>query len=195
MSIAISKFITDLAVHFPPKHARPELEATWLKSMAEALRGTAPKVLEEAARHLINTRKYNSFPLPAECRAVCMEIAERQELRQNEGSLPGIGFSYGLDWTQERRNLASQLICGALGKEAAKDGWILALWNFCREKQRLPSGAEIHRCKAVAREFDQLYALTVQGKAGPWSSDLEKLGASMLKKRKELSDVAHGRAG
>lgn len=195
-TVAISKFITELALHFPPKHARPELETAWLKSMADALRGTASGVLEEAARHIIQTRKYTSFPLPAECRNACMDIAERQRLRADAGALPhpALGASAGAEWSSERVKLAYDLIKSALGKEAVKDRWIGPLWSFCRKNQRLPAGREIEACKREAKEFDAAYARCVTGAAGPMSGVLMQLGDSMLAKRLKLEAEVMGRA-
>lgn len=189
MSVAISKFITELALHFPPKHARPELETAWLKSMAEALRGTSASVLEDAARRIIQTRKYTSFPLPAECRAACADAADRQRTRADASALPGFacGRSEGDGWTTERLKLAYDLIKTQLGKQAAKEDWILAMWHFCRKQQRLPAGHEIDRCKKEAREFDEAYTEALRG-IGPCSQAVVKLGDSMLAKRKELAE-------
>lgn len=192
MSIAVSKFITDLALHFPPKHARPELETAWIRSMAEALRGYPAKVLEDAARQIIATRKYTSFPLPAECKQACNAVAEYQQFLVRSQTLPTFRSSTGDEWTTERVKLAYDLIKSGMGKEAAKDGWILALWNFARKNQRLPQGTEISACKREAKEFDETYAKCVKG-GWPEAKKWEALGASMLAKREKLAGEVLGR--
>lgn len=193
MSAAVSKFVTDLSLHFPPKHARPELEAAWLKSMADALRGYPAHTLEEAAKHIIATRKYTSFPLPAECRSACVAVAEYQAFIADKARLPTMRTHE--EWSSERQRLADDLIKSGMGKQAASGQpcWILALWHFCRKNQRLPSGSEIEQCKRDARDLDESHALCVRGKAGPMSKDLEKLGSSMLAKRKKLAEEVMGK--
>lgn len=192
MSIAVSKFISDLAIHFPPKHARPELETAWIRSMAEALRGYHPDVLEDAAKQIIATRKYTSFPLPAECKHACNAVAEYRQFICRSQTLPEFRTSTGDEWTSERVKLAYDLIKSGMGKEAARDGWVLALWNFARKNQRLPSGSEINACKREAEEFNAAYAECVKG-GWPEARALEKLGSSMLAKREKLSAEVLGR--
>lgn len=154
---AISKFLTDLAVHFPPKHARPELETAWLRSMSETLRGTPADVLDAAARKIIATRKYTTFPLPAECRQACMQAAEEMAARRRLETLPAMRGPNPNYYSEERDQLADDLMKCELGRQACHEGWQLAMWNFCRDNMRHPHAHEIERCKRDARGFDQTY--------------------------------------
>ena len=99
--------------------------------MAEALRGYTARTLEEAAKHIIGTRKYTSFPLPSECRAACVAVAEYQAFMSEKGKLPGLRSHDA--WSAERQSLAYDLIKSGMGKQAAKDTpcWVLSLWHFC----------------------------------------------------------------
>ena len=184
MSIAVSQFITELAVHFGRKHDTPEAEDAWLKSMVESLRGYSQNTLRAAAKRIINSRTERSFPLPAECKKTCDDIAA-QEQREQQGSqlqvdkLPP-AFS---DW---RIKLADDLIMCPMGREAAKEGWILALHDFARENGKLPVGREITRCKSVPKGFDEGYAVCVRGEAGWANKALLDLGDKMIARRLEL---------
>jgi hypothetical protein len=87
-----------------------------------------------------------------------------------------------------RIKLADDLIMCPMGKEAAKEGWILALHDFARENGRLPTGSEISRVKAVPKGFDDAYALAARGEAGPLGFDLIKhIGNPMIARRKALA--------
>ena len=188
MSSAVSKFITDLAMHFPPKNVRPEMETAWVRSMAESLRGFHGDVLDAAARRIIDTRSYTTFPLPADCREVCEAIKREREIVGRSQTLPAMRPPTGDEWSSERVKLAYDLLRSSMGKEAAsgKPCWVLSLWNFCRKNRRLPQGHEVERCKRDAREFDEAYEDCVRGNAGLASKALEGLGASMIAKREKL---------
>ena len=192
-SQAISKFLTDLAVHFPPKHARPELENSWLRSMADALRGYSPAILAEAARHIIDHRKYTTFPLPSECREACIAAARRQESQVRAETLPEFRSSMPFWASEERERLANDLIKSAMGKQAANEGWVLALWNFCLEHARIPTNqAEIGRCRREAKDLDEAYAMCLRG-GWPEAKKWETFGSSMLAKREKLAAEVLGK--
>ena len=192
MTVAVSKFITELSLHFPPKHARPELETAWIRSMADALRSYPAPVLEEAAKHIIATRKYTSFPLPAECKQACVAVAEYRQFLAKSQTLPPFRSTAGDEWTSERVRLAYDLIKSGMGKQAANEGWVLALWNFARQHARLPTDAEVIQCKRDARDFDEAYATCVKG-GWPEAKKWEALGSSMLAKREKLSGEVLGK--
>ncbi len=193
---SIVKFIGDLAMHFStPKHGSSEAEAGWLKSMVTELRGSSPQVLERAARHIVTTRKYRNFPLVAECRQACRDAADEIKFEQHIQTLPELRKSTGSDWSDDRKRFAAQLIQSAVGRQAAKDRpcWILRLRDFCRKEQRLPDAKEAEQLRREAGEFDIEYEKCKRGVAGPWSADLEKLGASMLARREKLCAMVLGR--
>jgi len=82
-------FLSHLQVHFPVKHDTPQAGEAWLKSMMATLRGTAPDVLQAAAEHIMLTRKYRAFPLPAELREACAIVADRIAAeRERKGETP-----------------------------------------------------------------------------------------------------------
>jgi hypothetical protein len=191
----ISKFITDLAMHFsPPRFEHEQERVAWQKSIMRELHGAAPQIIEHAARHIIQTRKNRYFPLVAECREAIREAARVVDLDRHLETLPTLRKSFGDEWTTERVKLAYDLIKSGIGKQAARDNpcWTLALWNFCRRTQRLPEKAEVEQLKREARGFDEAYAKCVRGEAGLMSKSLEKLGSSILAKRKRLSEEVLG---
>lgn len=191
MSIAVSQFITELAVHFGRKHDTQEAEDAWLKSMVESLRGYSQSTLRAGAKRIINNRTERSFPLPAECKKVCDEIASYEQREQQAGQLAVDRVPS--TFSPARVQLADDLINCPMGREAAKEGWVLALHDFARDNMRLPTGGEISKVKAVPKGFDDAYALCVRGEAGVCGKALKQLGDHMIAKRKRLAErVLHG---
>jgi hypothetical protein len=189
MSQAISQFITDLAVHFGRKHDTPEAEDVWLKSMFACMRGYNTDTLKRAAQRIINQRTERSFPLPAECKKVCDDIASQEATEK--------GMRLPVDkapppFSDARVRLADDLVMTAMGKEAARDGWILALHDFARDNARLPSAGEVTAIKAVPKGFDVAYADNLR-RHDPMAKALKVLGDKMIARRKELTEmVLHG---
>lgn len=187
---AITNFITSLALHFTVKHETPEHEKAWLKSMAMNLRSFPASVLNEAAEEIIRTRKHRNFPLPAECREVCIAIDKRERAQDlpMEEKIP----ERHPEWTKWRIRNADQFIATqAIAKEAARSNWILQLHDFIRVNQRLPNEREIPRLKEQARLFDEAYAECVRG-GWPQAAMLAKLGEAMLARRDDLRALALG---
>jgi hypothetical protein len=190
VSQAVSQFITDLAVHFGRKHDTPEAEKQWLQSMFSTLRPYGADTLKYARERIINTRTERSFPLPAECKKVCDLIASREEIEHGVGRLAV--DKVPPQFSDARIKLADDLVMTPMGKEAAKDGWILALHDFCRDNARLPGGNEIAKVKAVPKGFDAAYR-DCMSRTGALDKALLRLGDKMITRRKELTDmVLHG---
>lgn len=183
MSQAVSQFITELAVHFGRKHETPEAEEAWLKSMFACLRGYNADTLKRAASRILNTRTERSFPLPAECKKVCDDIASQDAIVNGSKLIPDKMPPPYSDW---RWKLADELIMCPLGREAANGGWILSLHDFARENMRLPTGSEIGRCKEARNKFDEGYEICLRGEGGPANNALLQLAESMNKRREAL---------
>jgi len=61
----------------------------------------------------------------------------------------------GDDNPARREAIANQLICCEMGLEAAHDGWIGWLWDFCKAKKRLPSAIEAQHLKTETINRDR----------------------------------------
>jgi hypothetical protein len=198
VSIAVTKFLTDLRVHFPPRFPRPELEKHWVLSLTQVLRGFSPEVLERACRDIISTRTRTDFPRPAECKKACEEAMRWMDAERRAEGLPGMGEDplKRDDYTPWRVELANKLIDCSLGKQAAREGWILSLHDYARKHGCLPTTeAEIRACKTGAKEMEEAYGECVRGnpRVPEWDpiqrSQLRSLGENMLKRREELSEM------
>jgi hypothetical protein len=140
--------------------------------MTAELEGFSDEVLEQAAKDIIRRRRNEYFPVLSDCLAACTDAkhwieqaSPRLKLKTAETADPK---------SIDRQNLADQLVMGEMGRQAAHEGWILALW------------------KAESKGFD--HALD-QCRAGGWQQaiPLAALGTSILGKRQKLVDmVLHG---
>lgn len=176
-----------LAIMFGP----PDFSGDAKAFIAELVRLTCKygdDVLNKAADLLIREHRPTQrkpWPVPNE---ICLACADAAEMvlpsRKGETAHP--------DWTPKALAKAYELIRSPMGRTAADEGWILALWNFCRRKGRLPNPGEVHSCKVEARGFDDAYAMCKRGEAGPCGAALIKLAETMLNRRDQLARHAHG---
>jgi hypothetical protein len=188
MSEKVNKFLTVVGSVWGKRHESEEASLEWFKSWIFALDKYDAWVLDAAARRIVDERKDDYFPKPAEVHQVCRVILaedRNQKPRLSETKAgPGDPFA-----------LADTLIDCELGRQAARaePSWILALHDFCRENRRLPAMGEIERCKRVAADFEMKYRLCVQGNAGAFSKPLKQLAETMIKRREALRARLLGR--
>jgi hypothetical protein len=164
--------------------AAPQTEnpKAYVDEMRKAIAGWDQATLDKAADRLVKTAKF--FPRPAEVIEVCEAIAASRVV-------PDPRPQHG-DWTSDALRTSSGLIRSDMGREAAKDGWITQLHDFCRQKRRLPKGFEISKLKTEAKLFDDAYSTCCAGKGGALNGALKKLGETFLQRRNELAAVANG---
>jgi hypothetical protein len=166
--------------------AAPQTEnpKAYVDEMRKAIAGWDQATLDKAADRLVKTAKF--FPRPAEVIEVCEAIAASRVV-------PDTRPQHG-DWTSDALRTASGLIRSDMGREAAKDGWITQLHDFCRQKRRLPKGFEIAKLKTEAKLFDDAYSTCCAGKGGTLTVALAKLGETFLERRNKLAAIANGEA-
>lgn len=196
---------------FAPATWDEEQEATWTGYVVPEIEGMADEVIEAGTKHMLRRRKRkDGMPSVAECVEYCEEADRWIKQKQGKENLqieeqPAVGH---LEWTADRQKLASDLILCALGKQAAKEGWIKSLWNFARKNGRLPQPNEIEGCKREHKEFHETYAKLVvdAAKLSPKKSSDSTwihigdasgsvlarawltMGDEMIKRQKELAD-------
>lgn len=126
-------------------------KATIYGAYARALSQYNGEVLQRAADGLLATRSQRKFPLLAECLDACRiardEIAgeakrENDDQRQTAKSKD--------PWSPERIKLANGMMKSDLGQQAAAEGWIVSLHDFCREQARLPNRFEAEKVRSAA---------------------------------------------
>jgi hypothetical protein len=192
MSQAVASFVTKLITHFPVKHESQFAEQEWMGSMVRNLRTYPASVLDRGAQKLIDTRTDRRFPLPSECKKVCDEIASRDHQERQASQLTP-DAKLPPQFSEWRVKLADDLIMCPMGREAAKEGWILALHDFARDNGRLPVGGEISKTKAVRKGFDDAYYDVISGNGGFCAPALKALGDKMIARRNELTERLLGK--
>lgn len=192
---AVVAFADMVLQHFPPFRWEEHQEKAWAETMVRELGGFSEAVIARASQEIIRTRKKPQTPLVSECIESCVSAKRWMDANANKGRLPidGGGSSANLDWTADRLKLASELVNTHLGRQAAKEGWVGALWSFARKNSRLPQqGKEVDECKRDASGFDEAYSLCVRemkpndpkkAYLTPVMTALEKIGADMLRRR------------
>ena len=134
-----------------PSHT--EDAAGFLTELARLIRGHPADVQNRAADVLIRTHKPSArrpWPAPSEIAAACADVADAVAAQQRP--------AHDHPWSDRRKRKATDLIVCRLGQQAADEGWITALWDFCRKHERLPNEHEVHRCRVSAKEFDEAFA-------------------------------------
>lgn len=189
---AIAEFADTMLQHFPPFRQWEEYqEQAWANSLLTELSGFTSEEIKHAQREMVRSRKPNmpKPPMVSECIASCSEARRFLESTRNEGKLPAMASpaaSFG--WSSERVGLAYDLMKTPLGKEACREGWQLAMWEFCREHQRHPARNEIEQCRRTTREFDDTYRdlSAASERVGHMKNPLMELAKSFLEKREKI---------
>ena len=184
-------FVKTMLDRWPPYRWDETQERAYAEDLQRELSGYLPDVLERARRDMVRKRVKTQTPSVAECIGYCSEAKKWIDAESNKGQLlPPPERNH--EWSPERVKLAYELIRTPLGKQAADQGWVLALWNFVRKNGRHPvSEREFAQARADARSLDDAYAMCVRGAegvAGMMLKACETWGASMLAKRKALAE-------
>ncbi len=194
MSGNAMKFIMLVEAFFPrPKFNGDDArEALWLRTMQDMLNGWDGKILVEAANKIIRERnpaKHGTmFPKPHECLEVIRDLAEDGQRHQLRLEGPRAD-----DWSNDRLELAFDLVNGELGKRAAREGWISQLYNFCRKEMRLPKSSEIAVCIEQFELLEQAIAAFNAGPRAGLNGAICAMADTVLTKRAELRErVLHG---
>lgn len=184
----ISKFVTTLVVHFRVRFDHEAEQREWVRSISEAISGYDASVLDRAAQRIIDTRTDRRFPLVSEIRKACATVVAEDRAREAAGKLALAERPQGQHpYSRDRWEFAKHLLRCEIGRNAARDGWSLGLFNFALRNGRLPDGREIQDVKHAAVAFDSDYAACVRRAAGPLSRPLARLGDSMVSRAKKLN--------
>ena len=171
MGNVIKNFIDPLRSSFLfPRHIKDARdEEQFISTYVNHLKGQTDAVLIAASDHIAKTRTVRTFPLPAECLQACRDCVAAF------GMTPPPKLKKPDYWTPELIELANKLCCCKLGKEAAEEGWLLGMHDFCRQYRRIPDWCEAGQVAA------QSAALNADIKLLPKGSIL----APLVKARKE----------
>ena len=210
MSNAVATFIATIGSVFPKPKFNDELqEKVWHTAMIGTLTQFEDDIVKSACNEILTTRGLKPgekwFPLPAEVNAVCIRCADRKRAAEPRMAAIGVDTSPDLAGTPERLRLADELVRGELGQRAAREGWILALREFCARHARLPREAEIHPLQRIAADFrrsmDEVDRLLQRAEDRRDTTmlavggALRRLGNTFAARSEELKDKALGKKG
>lgn len=203
--MSVANFVKTMLDRWPPYRWDETQERAYAEDLQRELSGFSADILERARRDMVRKRTKTQTPTVAECIGYAEEAKRWSEMERNKGQLIADPAKQPYhEWSTERVKLAYELIRTPLGKQAAQEGWILALWEFIRKNGRHPtSEREFSQCKASARGFDEAYAATVRGDAReidgrmlPFNAVVQQAcirwGDSVLKRRERLAAEAMG---
>lgn len=106
-------------------------------------------VLQRAANRIASTRKIRKFPLLAECLEACRDAQDEVAAQVQRENGAARRASKSVDpWSPQRVELADKLMRSDAGLQAADEGWIIFLHDFCREQGRLPNKFEAEDIRA-----------------------------------------------
>jgi hypothetical protein len=94
-------------------------------------------------------------------------------------------------WSPARIAEANHLIQGEIGRRAADEGWILGLWDHCRNHRKLPSAGEIYEIKQATAEAREAYESMAHRPTSAREA-LEQLWATLEQRRPNLGRLARG---
>jgi len=157
----------------------------YLRELRAALAGWDEHTLNTAASRLIKVAKF--WPRPAEIIEIAEQIAAEKVLPRQNPTEHG-------DFTTQAFVDANRLIRSDLGKQAAKEGWVGQLHDFCRRTRALPNERQIRDLKHEARLFDEAYTACVEGRGGTLNDALKRMGDSFIEKRARLAQIVEGAA-
>lgn len=191
----VRKFVMAVGVHFPPLAQGDEADV-WMASMARVLGRMETHVLSAAAALIIETRNPKRdgkwFPTPSECIVACDTARQRIE-NDKRGSKPLLshGERDQSPWASWRCDLADTLIKTPMGERAAAGGWIVTLWNFCREHGRLPSEEQARAMAVSAGDIPKLIE-DLESDPNALAQMCARWGRSFVERRQQMAAYVSG---
>lgn len=157
----------------------------WFAEVSRLLAGYTDAEQDRAFDLVTRTHRGRAFPSVSEIVTACADARETlQPPRPDAPKYP--------DWSAAAVAKADGLMRSDVSRMLADEGCALGLHDFLRKHGRLPNQGEISAIRAESRAFDEAYSKCVTGRAGPLSKPLEKIGDSMIERRNEFADLAHG---
>jgi hypothetical protein len=155
-AIVTANFIAPLLRHFnQPEMETDEDVRLFFSDIIEDLSQYPAEVLALAAKKVRRSRMSLTFPPLAECLAACRE-AHGEVIKPPERRA-SVDHP---EWSDVRKAAANRMICCPMGLQAAKQGWIVWLWDWCREHNGLPNRNEAQGIIAKFREAEMYYQET-----------------------------------
>ena len=124
-----------------------------VRHVVEKLGDCEGPVLDLVVEHFFTTRRYKSWPMPAEILTAAADA--RVTLNPPPPWRPHVAPGFE-EWTDERISRANDLIQSRMGVQAMGEGWLEDLWNFCRKSCRSPDVHEQAKLKREGSHHDKM---------------------------------------
>lgn len=184
-----TKHVTPFLMRLQTMYGEPDSDnpAAFLAEYARLLKKYSGSTLDKACDLVLRNNRYKTWPTIGECVSCCEDAIEK--------TTADAPRNFGMkqpEWSPERVKAADEMIVSDIGRRAGDEGWILALWDFCREQQRLPRAHEVGSLVAKSRGFDDAYGKCCDGTVTILAADLKAWGDSILQRRNEKAEIAWG---
>lgn len=204
MADVYDDFVTPMLLQFTLPKSADEDRKAFFRDYAEALGDFTSHELQHAAKLLKTTRTSRTFPVIADCLEACKHA--RDTLQPPAKRRHGSDAEKYPEWTPGRQRMADRMMNSEIGRQAADEGWIVALWDFCRKQQRWPDDREAKNIKSQALEnwrktqeiidqmADDAYKKTndkERGKALGMVSEFRRFSDSFVGKADRLKKIAY----
>lgn len=158
------------------------------KFVAEYVRALSPwsqAVLERAGDAVIEQQTHRFWPMPGTVVKACREACEEVSTTQQPVRHP--------EWSSAAIAAADALVQSPLGRQAAEEGWITQLHDYCRRVRTLPTPDAIASLKREARLFEEAYHIVSSGGINipPLAAQIKTLGDRMLVRRDRHAEIAN----
>lgn len=187
----VKNFIAAVDLVFPlPQYGGDKSRQAGLIALyTSELSGYPDDVLAQVGKEIIRETKPEDgdsrfFPSVGKIRERCDRVMESK--RALETPLLA-SAKEPPEYAPERFALARDLMKTPLGKQAQREGWGPAMFQFCVKNRKAPSGKEIDACKATDKQFRDEYERCLKDKA-PHMQAWARVAENIVNKAKELME-------
>lgn len=185
----VKLFYDGLRIHFgEPRIPKDTKLDDFIANFIQDLAGFSDRVYDLAAQKLrTDPDATRSFPINGIILRACREVSQHLAAEVQ----PPSRNDKNPEWSKEAYAEANQLICSEIGRRAAAEGWIIGLWDFCRENRRWPNNFEAKR--VMDKSLSTWRELQFIEDDEATLSNPKQLIKSFKRQRAHLSQIARGR--
>lgn len=144
----------------------------------DALKSFTEAQLDAGWVMLRDTHERTAWPLISECRKAILSAVASDRPRQWQGK-------------PDHTNFANGAMRSHMAISAKNEGWLLGLWDFCKDQGRLPHSGEVGRIKESARAANEAASAL---KDHPFAGTLYRLWTAMRDREQKLARLVLARA-
>lgn len=189
---------------FPPYQWDGPQEDFWIDSVMENLAAFSDQVIERGLKDMVQKRRRrDGVPAVSDCIDYCSQARRWMELQEGKENLALGDKGHRADadrkYSDERKVFAETLIVGPMGREAVRDGWIIALRDFAQRENRLPKvkseikGIDDHKGFLAAHATALVASVQEGHRMQGMMKHFAAMGENMMAEQKRLALVVQGK--